>query len=517
MAASGWPWNAQKVNVSPVKLVTDSEGKTFLQPQWDAPPITVNPWLVPSMAGEIRLQKPPLPYWCAAILYRVAGVEWNEKLSRLTPALLGFLATFFMAGVARRTLGRRAAWIAGLVWVSSYFVCEQYRLAMADPYLAFFALLAIWAWIADRTILFYVAIAFGILAKGPLIFVAPGIGLPLYHIFYRRRVPGPWWKHFAGIALLILIALPWWLYVYRHVENVWAMWKYESIGELPGAGNEEKRRPFWFYVPALFEITLPWTPLWIAGVVLAFLRKGRRWFAVAWYFVTVLAFSISPVKKNTYLLPVMPAQVLIVTDALLFSLATVRRFSKLNLLAWVQTAIAIAGGIAVAILSIMHLTGGAKFSGLLLGAAALIFGIESTFLIVRRHPRSWLWFTSAAYAMTIAVIFGMLLPKKDNQRSAKGMCDELLSLMSETHETLAPGKRPEEASLYLPLNLPVDLQAQTMLTIVDSPPSRQQTPSPTSARFADRVPWRKITAVQRVEMKTAPGEARWKIYRLTLE
>src|SRR5947207_12011272 len=102
--------------------------------------------MVPVLNGEIRLQKPPLPYWCSAILFRLFGIEWSEALARFIPALLGALATFFVADLARLLLGRRFAFPAALVWVSSYFIPDEFRKAMADPYLTFFALLAIWGW-----------------------------------------------------------------------------------------------------------------------------------------------------------------------------------------------------------------------------------------------------------------------------------------------------------------------------------------------------------------------------------
>src|SRR5258708_5838794 len=130
MAASGWPWNARAVAVPPVKLVKTHEGITRLEPQWDAEPMRVNPWAVPVLNGEMRLQKPPLPYWCAAILYRIAGVEWSEGLSRLVPAMLGALATLLIYSLARRLMGRTAGWCAAIAWASSFFfVADEYRKA----------------------------------------------------------------------------------------------------------------------------------------------------------------------------------------------------------------------------------------------------------------------------------------------------------------------------------------------------------------------------------------------------
>src|SRR5690349_5604999 len=142
MAASGWPWAAQTVAVPQVRLIS---GTMRLIADTEKPPINVNPWLVPVLNGQVRLQKPPLPYWCAAALFRCFGFrEWSV---RLIPALMGAIATFFIYDLGRRLFGGHIGWCAALVWVSSYAIPEMYRKAMADPYLGFFSLICVWAWV----------------------------------------------------------------------------------------------------------------------------------------------------------------------------------------------------------------------------------------------------------------------------------------------------------------------------------------------------------------------------------
>lgn len=523
MAAVGWPWNARPVEVAPVKKVTDAAGVTRFQAQWDEPPIRVNPWLVPVMSGEIRLQKPPLPYWCAATLYRLAGVEWSEALSRLTPALLGALATLLLFDLTRRTLGRTAGWAAALAWVSSYFVAEQYRLAMADPYLAFFTLAAMWAWVRRLTLPFYLFVGLGLLAKGPPLFIPLAAGIVAYHVCFRRPMPRGVLAHVLGPLLVLLIVLPWLAYVFRHVPNVMDVWRYESLGELPGGDNIEKARPFWFYFVNLFQITMPWMPVWVVGCVLPWVKgrshtkryRRRLLFPVAWYFAVVIFFSLLPVKKNTYLLPAVAAQALIVAQGLVALVAVVRRFPKSALIAWVQAVIGIAGGGAAVVLCVTKVPAAHRTLAVTIAAMSLLTAIAAIVALARQQGRSWLCRQSAAYAIAIVAVFNFWRSDADNQRSAKPVCSELSTIMAQTGEPLAPAKRPEEAALYLPLELPLKLRAPSMLTIVDDP---RHTSKSDPARFADRVPWRKVIAAERVPMKTAPGEgARWRVFRLTLE
>src|SRR5205814_1649525 len=128
----------------------------------------------------------------------------------------------------------------------------------------------------------------------------------------------------VGIALLLLIAVPWFAYVYRQVPNALALWRYESIGEI--SDNEEKARPWWLYLGSTFRLPLPWTPLWIAGIALVFIhgkrelrspRGRRRLVPILWYASNLLFFSMLNVKKDAYLLPALGAMVLTIADALI--------------------------------------------------------------------------------------------------------------------------------------------------------------------------------------------------------
>ena len=292
MAASGWPWDANPINVPTVdKVIID--GKTELRPAPNGHTMPVNPWLVPVMNAQIRLQKPPLPYWCTATIFRLFGV--GETQTRLPNALLGFLATFLIYDLAKIILGPRASWIAAAVWLTtSHFLVDEFRKSTADPYLAFFTLLCIWSYLKSScspracsrfdanqnhqlkkyTLLFYLSLALAVLAKGPVPFITVGLALIPIH-FFKRPKPASLSAHFFGLILFVLLAAPWYLYCIAHVPHAIDLWRYESVGEVSGE-NIEKARQWWSYIAYTFELAVPWTPLWIAGIALSFLHIARR-------------------------------------------------------------------------------------------------------------------------------------------------------------------------------------------------------------------------------------------------
>jgi 4-amino-4-deoxy-L-arabinose transferase-like glycosyltransferase len=101
-------------------------------------------WIVPRLGGEVRLAKPPLPYWAAAAFWRLTGT-FDDAWTRLGPALCGVLGALLVMSFTWRQFGDGAAEACGILWVSTRFVIEEHRKSMADPYLAAFVLLAAWA------------------------------------------------------------------------------------------------------------------------------------------------------------------------------------------------------------------------------------------------------------------------------------------------------------------------------------------------------------------------------------
>ena len=310
MLHSGPPWRARPVAAAvPESLAT---GGT----------LHVNPWLVPVFEGEVRLQKPPLPYWTSAAMMWLLGER--PLAVRLAPGLLGALGTLLVADLARRLFGRRYFLPTGLAWASSYFVIDGYREITTDPFLAGLSLLALWAYVAAARfrpllIVFYVALALGGLAKGPVIFLHIGVPAILLLYTHRLRPRGPFWLHLAGLAAFAAVALPWPLLVLARVPDALELWRFESVGRL--IDNEHKPAAWWFYGPVLLGNSLPWTPLWllaVAGVAATWRRlRGpwsparRRWLPVLWIVAVVIVFSLMPNKKAAYLLPLMPAVVLL--------------------------------------------------------------------------------------------------------------------------------------------------------------------------------------------------------------
>jgi len=224
--------------------------------------------------------------------------------------------------------------------------------------------------------------------------------------------------------------------------------------------NVEKARPWWTYLAATFVLVLPWTPMWIAGVALAAVRtrkrfssprNRRRMFAIAWYAIVMILFSFLGVKKDAYLLPVMPAQALIIADAIVTMRAVwTRRKANFELsivLAAAQCAIGIGFGLG-AIVSLWKIDAG------LLGIILCSIGVSIAFIsiqpIARGRPSRWMVWQTAAYAFILIALLGFHASAKDNLRSPKQFAAAM-------REYLQSGERP--TARYAPAGRSVVLSA----------------------------------------------------------
>ena len=172
-------------------------------------------WITARTNGIRYIEKPPLPYWIIAGIYKVTGVE-NSFTTHL-PNALAMLGLAWLAWVwSRRAWGERAALYAGagsLTMVGGFLFT---RFIIPESILAFFLLLALYSLITglelDQPKRFYwmwASIALALLTKGliaPVFFFGAAIPYLMLTGQWRR------WKQlkpFSGFLLFLAIAAPW--------------------------------------------------------------------------------------------------------------------------------------------------------------------------------------------------------------------------------------------------------------------------------------------------------------------
>jgi hypothetical protein len=375
---------------------------------------------------------------------------------------------------------------------------------------------------------------------------------------------------------MLAISLPWPWYVWRQVPHAMELWRYESVGEL--MDNTENARPGWFYLPQVFFLSLPWTAVWLAGIglalrpawerLLAWFRRRlgvsevprgfavvggksgdapqpedyaarhektndsraplafdpRLLFPLLWYAVTVIFFSFVNLKKNQYLLPALPASVLLAARGMTAIFAAARRTGFRG---WpgafiaLQTIVGIA--FALGVPGIIMLGAAPSVRNALAMTPVLVFALLPLRPMWGRRVQHWALMQTATYVLVALAFWRLCFVPQEDLRSAKEVARETLALAREPGRTLLVSRLPEEVAVYLPLDVRYGVGAKVLVVVDDQRDAhfRQKRklsePAVHVGQFAGWLPDETVAEVCRVPLKSAPGDARWKLYELTVQ
>jgi 4-amino-4-deoxy-L-arabinose transferase-like glycosyltransferase len=282
-------------------------------------------WTLPHLNSEIYAEKPPLFFWLIAFFsFFTGGV--NEISARLPSALAALgciMLTFF---IGKRLFDQKAGFFAALVLLTSSQFFWLGRRSNIDMTLSLFVILSLTFFYLGlqgekKSRLFslipYVFMGLGVLAKGPVGFLLPFLTIVFYllitknrHLFKRLEIT---W----GLVIFGLIIAAWLVpacikggEAYTHQ----ILFK-QNIQRFANAWNHQQ--PFYYYLftfPSGFTI---WTFLLPGALLWGFsqVQKAQRpkfYFPVCWFLTIFIFFSLSTSKRELYLLPLFPAAAIVV-------------------------------------------------------------------------------------------------------------------------------------------------------------------------------------------------------------
>ena len=278
--------------------------------------ITDGNWLLTTMNGEPRYQKPPLPTWLAAISALIFGIKtvFGYRLpGLLMVAVLGLASYFLSKKLLNNTLH---ALVNGLITITSFYVVAIVIEAPWDIFTHGFMLLGIYHvfqlfekekqyW--QHTLLAGLFIGCSILCKGPVSFYA--LFLPFlisYAIVFKfKNFKAKVFSTFSFIIIALLIGGWWYAYVrYQDPETFLAITNRET-----GNWSSYNVRPFYYYWSFFTQSGL-WTIPAFISLLYPYLKSRVRHlkvyrFSFYWTLIAVVLLSIIPEKKSRYLMPVL--------------------------------------------------------------------------------------------------------------------------------------------------------------------------------------------------------------------
>ena len=276
-------------------------------------------YVVPTLNGSLRTDKPPLHYWFMIAAFRIFGT--NEFAARFFTAVFGLLTVLLVNEVGTRVFGRTGGFISGLALACAFLFSVSSRAATTDAYLIFFTNLAVFAafFSARRpalAVLSWISMGFAVLAKGPVGIVLPLGAIVIFAFFYRgsefsfRRFCNP-----VGILVFLAIATPWYALAAGRTggDLIEGFFIKHNVARFLKP-MESHRGPFYFYFLVLLPGFFPWA-VFLPQAFAATLRwrrsalkhAGFGLLLITWSLTVILFFSVARTKLPTYILPAFPA------------------------------------------------------------------------------------------------------------------------------------------------------------------------------------------------------------------
>jgi 4-amino-4-deoxy-L-arabinose transferase-like glycosyltransferase len=272
-------------------------------------------WLLPTMNGELRIAKPPLPTWITAGIRMLSGDTDDLLTMRLPAAVIGTLMVLAVFGFVRTIQTHSIiAFYTATIFASNALVIVMGRRNTWDIYAVFFMMITIWAlwhgWSEQKESLLSFGIAgiaagLSFLSKGPVDFYS--FLLPFVVAYIAVYGAGPVRRKKTGLAIFILIAVAiggaWPMYVYLKTPDISAAVAREEVS----AWSYDYARPFHYYLN--FPI---YAGIWILFFAAYFIppfakpRVGiimKYDFPLVWFIAILVLVSITPSKKESYFMP----------------------------------------------------------------------------------------------------------------------------------------------------------------------------------------------------------------------
>ncbi len=281
-------------------------------------------WITPQYNGENFFDKPPLYNWLAALAF--VGLGFNEWAARLPAALLGMGCVLLTYWLARTMFGRLTAFLSALVLATSAEHIILSRAVVHDISLAFCITLAMTLFFfgykneRHRKAAFlggYAALGLAVVAKGPVGAALPIMAIGLFLIYKRQLRFLKEMRIGWGLLIFLGVATPWYILVsIKNPDYLEYFVLKQNIGNFLSRQSRHPE-PVYYYIPVLMGGFFPWSlflplALWRTLRAKAALCGDGLIFALIWFGVIFVFFSVATSKLGTYILPLFPAASLLV-------------------------------------------------------------------------------------------------------------------------------------------------------------------------------------------------------------
>ncbi|CAC5341164.1 Glycosyl transferase family 39 [Planktothrix rubescens CCAP 1459/22] len=316
-------------------------------------------WITPYWNGETRFDKPPLIYWLIVIAFQTVGVnEWGARLpSAITAILSTFLVFYtllsfgglisletesartrppFNSPRLRGDIGGGAWWGMAMMALNPAWIAWG-RAGVSDMLLASsitISLLAFFLGYAQPKtrqqkgwyFIFYSFAALAVLAKGPIGIVLPILIIGGFLIYTKQWQKVIWeMQLIKGSLVFLIIAVPWFILVTMANGQAYlnTFFGHHNFARFTSVVSNHPG-PWFYYFPVILVALLPWSVYLPVAIYQVKFWQIQDWrsqdrsqhlglFALFWLVIIFVFFSLSATKLPSYILPSIPAGVILIS------------------------------------------------------------------------------------------------------------------------------------------------------------------------------------------------------------
>ena len=272
-------------------------------------------WLLTTINGEPRYQKPPLPTWLTAFSAAIFGIKSVWAL-RLPAAIMTLVLVLFSYKLAKKLTSEKIyAFISALVMATSFYIVASARDGQWDIYTHGFmvgCIYLLYLFFTEEKQKYRNALLAGLffgcsfLSKGPVSLY--GLLLPFliaFGIVYKyKNFKMRWLPMLLFLAVAFVVSAWWHWYTITFDPAAAEITKNETTNWI----NYETK-PFYYYW-SFFTQSGVWTIPAFVALLYPYLKnrvlnKKAYLFTFLWTMISVVLLSLIPEKKSRYLLPVL--------------------------------------------------------------------------------------------------------------------------------------------------------------------------------------------------------------------
>ena len=226
-------------------------------------------WLIPVLAGQPYLDKPPLYFWTAAVFAKILSPLLTlHDGARLATGFYMALTLLFVGLSGRELFGKYRGWPAAVILIGCLgLLIRAHEILLDNAFLAACAMLLYGYALSLRRprlagVFIGLGLGVGFLGKGfiaPVLFIAISLLLLLFRNWRTRN-------HAEALAIALLCALPWfalwpWL-LFQHSPALFTEWAWtRNIGRWFDFARSGHYPEVFYYLTALPWMAWPAAPL----------------------------------------------------------------------------------------------------------------------------------------------------------------------------------------------------------------------------------------------------------------